>query len=107
MEVFLLWIAFFFALAFFTCMQTIIVYKGKRKWCKWTLPSLILILEIIFFLATFNIIYLPRTYFLSSGNAWYTFPDYVDLLLYGIPILFLGMPIGTFIGTKVRKKCSP
>lgn len=103
----MIWLSFFLAPVIFACIQAIIVYKGKRTWCKWALPSLILILETLFYLATFNIIYLPRTYFLSSGNAWYTLPDYVDLLLYGIPILFLGMPIGTFIGTKVRKKCSP
>lgn len=90
----------------FAGIQAFVVYKCKRHQSKWVLPCLILITEILLLLATFSVIRLPDTHFLGSGNGWYNFLDYVQLLLCGVPVLFLGMPIGSVVGTMARKKCS-
>lgn len=94
------------ALIVFAGIQSFLVYKCKSSLSKWVLPFFLLIMEMLFLLATFNVIHLPATYFLGSGNGWYNFPDYVDLLLYGLPVIFLGMPIGSVVGTVIRQKRS-
>lgn len=105
METLFVGLVFFLVIpVIFACFQAFIVCKSKSLLGKWVLPFLLLITEILFLLATFNVIWLPSTYFLSSGNGWYAFPDYVELLLYGLPVLFLGMPIGSVVGITARKR---